>query len=112
MLFVPAGPSVSWDMANGGMLFVPAERGVRAAIRAAAASPDSLDLTTLTFGATGTEPSLDFCTPRDANSKDNTVTCHFDIQRMGLKPGDTTVILRGTTVHNIAVWATAPVTVN
>jgi len=58
-----------------------------------------VDRTSLTFGATGDEDSLAFCTPpRDLNGdhlKD--LLCHFYTKRTGFQCGDTEGILRGQT---------------
>ncbi len=73
-----------------------------------------VDTTSLTFGHTGTEPSLDSCnaTPRDVNGDGlNDLTCRFVIRESGFVPGDTQAILRGKTSSGTPFVGTAPVNV-
>lgn len=56
-----------------------------------------VDLTALTFGRTGSEPSLAFCagsTDVNGDGLPDTV-CHFRTRDAGFQPGDTEGILRG-----------------
>jgi hypothetical protein len=61
-----------------------------------------VDRTSLTFGQTGTEPSLAFChdSSRDDEQRAGThaLICYFSIQRAGFQPADTIGILKGKTV--------------
>jgi hypothetical protein len=63
-----------------------------------------VDRASLTFGRTGDEPSLVRCNRngRDVNRDglDDQV-CHFAIQRMGFRLGDTVGILEGSTVDGV-----------
>ena len=65
-----------------------------------------VDKTSLTFGRTGNEPSLVRCNRngRDENG-DGLLdqVCHFAIQRMGFRLGDTVGILRGRTVDGTPI---------
>jgi probable HAF family extracellular repeat protein len=66
-------------------------------------APDKVDLTSLTFGRTGNEHSLDFCTIEDVN-RDGVadVVGHFDTQTTGFQKGDTKGYLKGKTKDGIA----------
>jgi DNA-binding beta-propeller fold protein YncE len=66
----------------------------------------NVDPSTLTFGATGTEKSLSFCTPQTSPK-----VCLFDTQKTGLQPGDKSVILQGNTTSGTSIYGSAPVVV-
>jgi hypothetical protein len=58
-----------------------------------------VDKTSLTFGRTGDEPSLEFCHAEDVNRDGLTdLVCHFDTRATGFQPGDTQGVLKGRTV--------------
>ena len=68
-------------------------------------APDLVDRDSLTFGATGDEGSLAFCSkPWDVNDdglKD--LACHFYAQSAGFECGDTTGTLKGTTKQGTTI---------
>ena len=71
-------------------------------------APTQVDAQTLTFGRTGNEASLAFCslTPADLNGdllRD--LVCHFYTQATGFKPGDTLGILKGFNPFGVAFSA-------
>jgi hypothetical protein len=60
--------------------------------------PRLVDRSSLTFGRTGEEHSLVFCSsgPEDANGDGlQDLVCHFDTKKTGFSFGDTVGILRG-----------------
>jgi probable HAF family extracellular repeat protein len=67
-------------------------------------APDRVDLSSLTFGHTGNEASLAFCTIEDVNGDGVAdVVGHFYTQATGFKAGDTQGILKGKTVDGIPI---------
>jgi hypothetical protein len=69
-----------------------------------------IDLTSLTFGRTGDEQSLAFCTPgRGPGGGDENddgipdLVCNFNVQKAGFIPGDTVGILKGKTTSGIPI---------
>lgn len=61
--------------------------------------PARVDASTLTFGRTGDERSLDFCNAEDVNGDGLAdLVCHFDTQTAGFGAGDEQGILKGLTV--------------
>jgi len=74
----------------------------------------SVDRTSLTFGRTGNESSLAFCSlgQYDVNGDGRPdVLCHFDTQLTGLKQGDTTAVLKGKTTAGTPFSASAAIRV-
>jgi hypothetical protein len=69
-------------------------------------APSMVDITSLTFGKTGSEASLAFC---DGGSEDvnedglHDLVCHFYTQSTGFQIGDTEGILVGQTVDGIPI---------
>jgi hypothetical protein len=67
-------------------------------------APEKVDLSSLTFGHTGNESSLAFCTIEDVNGDGVAdVVGHFDTQATAFQKGDTQGILKGQTVDNIPI---------
>jgi hypothetical protein len=65
-----------------------------------------VDRTSLTFGRTGDEPSLVRCNRRGQDENGDglaDLVCHFAIQRMGFRLGDTVGVLEGRTVGGVAI---------
>jgi len=73
-----------------------------------------VDRATLTFGRTGTEPSLAFCT-RGAHDVNRDgfldLLCFFHTRRAGFRPGDGQGVLRGRTVGGVPIEGTDTVVV-
>jgi len=66
-------------------------------------APDEADLSSLTFGRTGDEASLAFCTIEDVNGDGVAdVVGHFYTQATGFQKGDTQGILKGKTTEGIS----------
>jgi hypothetical protein len=66
-------------------------------------APNMVDTATLTFGATGREHSLAFCSRNgvDVNGDGRRdLVCHFNTRETGLKPGYRQAVLKGRTVQN------------
>lgn len=71
-----------------------------------------VDTSSLTFGHTGSEPSLDSCRrdARDVNGDGlNDLVCSFTVRAGGFIPGDTQAILRGKTLSGTPFVGSAPV---
>jgi probable HAF family extracellular repeat protein len=69
---------------------------------------DIMDLDTITFGRTGDEHSMAFCSPIEWNVNRDSykdLVCFFWIQRTGFQCGDTQGVLKGTTQSGIHVEA-------
>jgi len=69
---------------------------------------DIMDLETITFGRTGDEHSMAFCSPIEWNVNRDSykdLVCFFWIQRTGFQCGDTQGVLKGTTQSAIRVEA-------
>jgi len=69
---------------------------------------NDLDEASLTFGGTGDERSLAFCSdPEDVNG-DNLpdLVCHFYTQSTGFLSGDTLGVLKGQTVEGVGIQGT------
>jgi len=65
-----------------------------------------VDTTSLTFGKTGVEPSLAFCSNESEDVNEDglfDLVCHFYTQDTGFQIGDTEGILKGQTVDGIPV---------
>ena len=85
-----------------------------AILSAAGFDASQVDTTSLTFGHTGQEPSLDSCSadPRDVNGDGlNDLVCRFVIREGDFIPGDTQAILHGKTLGGTPFVGTAPVNV-
>jgi len=72
---------------------------------AAFPAPVVVDQTTLTFGHTGDEHSLAFCSGLADVNGDGLpdLVCHFDTQAAAFQRGDTQGILKGKTVANVRI---------
>ncbi len=73
-----------------------------------------IDRTSLTFGATGDEPSLAYCdaTGTDVNGDGlRDLTCHFHTATAGFGPGDTQGVLKARSVQGVTTKATDAVTI-
>ena len=69
-------------------------------------APEQVDRTSLTFGRSGSETSLAFCSQggEDVNGDGRLdLLCHFYTQQTGFQPDDTEGILKGQTVEAIPV---------
>jgi len=69
-------------------------------------APSRVDTSTLTFGRTGDENSLAFCSPspEDVNGDGlHDLVCHFDTRSTGFRSGDTVGILRGRLLDGTAI---------
>lgn len=65
-----------------------------------------IDVSTLTFGHNGDEPSLAFCNISDVDADGlMDLICHFDTQEAGFQKGDTTGILNGMTTDGVPIEA-------
>jgi len=66
-------------------------------------APQMVDVPTLTFGRTGNENSLAFCSgPQDVNGDGlPDLVCHFTTVAAGFQAGDAQGILKGKTVKNV-----------
>ena len=64
-----------------------------------------VDLNSLTFGRTGDEKSLAFCSGAEDVNGDGLLdlVCHFYTQKTGFKCGDSEGILKGKTVNGILI---------
>ena len=71
-------------------------------------APSEVDRSSLTFGRTGNELSLAFCTDSGDVNNDSLpdVVCHFFTQLTGFQPGDTQGVLKGQTVIGTAIVGT------
>ena len=69
-------------------------------------APSRVDQTSLTFGPTGNEDSLDFCAGAEDVNGDGflDLVCHFNTQATGFQKGDTQGILKGLTVDPIPAF--------
>jgi hypothetical protein len=67
-------------------------------------APDRVDSSSLTFGRTGNEPSLAFCTVENGK-----LLGHFYTQATGFQKGDTKGILKGKTVDGTPIMGSASV---
>jgi len=69
-------------------------------------APNQVDRDSLTFGSTGDEDSLAFCSPspEDVNYDGlDDLVCHFDTQSTGFECGDEWGYLKGQTVDGVSV---------
>ncbi|MBI4034772.1 MAG: CSLREA domain-containing protein [Candidatus Chisholmbacteria bacterium] len=69
-------------------------------------APNQVDQTSLTFGHSGTETSLAFCSPspEDVNADGfPDLVCHFSTLNCGFIVGDTQGILKGSTIGGIPI---------
>ena len=67
--------------------------------RASFDAPSDVNTNSLTFGHTGDENSLEFCNPGGTDVNGDglpDLVCHFDNQLAAFQPGDTSLILKGT----------------
>ena len=72
-------------------------------------APGELDLESLTFGRTGDEASLAFCSagPEDVDGDGyDDLVCHFDTSATGFQCGDTEGIIKGYTVDGVPIEGT------
>jgi len=72
-------------------------------------APNKVDKTSLTFGRTGDERSLAFCTKgtEDVNRDGHLdQVCHFYTRVTGFQPGDITGVLKGQTVEGVIIIGT------
>lgn len=77
-------------------------------------APEEIDVGSLTFGKTGTEPSLAFCNdePDDLNLDGfEDLVCHFFTNEAGFTPGDTEAVLRGSTRSGLPIRGVAAIRV-
>jgi DNA-binding beta-propeller fold protein YncE len=77
-------------------------------------APAQVDTSSLTFGHTGSEPSLAFCSraPRDVNGDGlNDLICSFTVRAGSFVAGDTQAVLHGKTISGTVIMGTAPVSV-
>jgi len=66
-----------------------------------------LNAASLTFGATGNEPSLAFCHAADVNGdRRKDLMCHFNTQAAGFRAGDTQGVLKGLTITGVPIEGT------
>lgn len=71
--------------------------------------PNEVERDSLTFGRTGDEPSLVFCSPNpeDVNGDELLdLVCHFDTRQAGFQDGDTHGVLKGRTVGGTPIRGT------
>ena len=68
-------------------------------------APSEVDATSLTFGRTGTETSLAFCSgPQDVNGDGLLdLACHFNTRATGFLLGDTQGVLKGKTLSGVPI---------
>jgi len=67
-------------------------------------APNTVDKTSLTFGHTGNENSLAFCSTQDVNGDGlPDVICQFNTQQAGFQVGDTKGILNGKTTNGVSL---------
>ncbi|MGI0021047.1 MAG: hypothetical protein ACREAY_11310, partial [Nitrososphaera sp.] len=69
-------------------------------------APLIVDVSSLTFGRTGEEPSLAFCNsiPEDVNGDGlSDLVCHFNTRSTGFRSGDTLGILKGQTLDGVNI---------
>ena len=68
---------------------------------------DGVDITSLTFGSTGNEPSLARCAAEDVNGDGLAdLVCHFYTQLTGFRAADTNAVLKGRTIGGVAFQGT------
>jgi hypothetical protein len=72
-------------------------------------APSRVDQTSLTFGSTGNEDSLDFCSGAQDVNGDGLLdlVCHFNTRAAGFQQGDTQGILKGLTADPIPAFIVA-----
>lgn len=72
-------------------------------------APAQVDPTSLTFGSSGDEKSLAFCSGSEDVDSDGLpdLVCHFETNLTGLQPGDTIVTLKGATTSGRRLKGTA-----
>jgi 6-phosphogluconolactonase (cycloisomerase 2 family) len=73
-----------------------------------------VDITSLTFGHTGTEQSLVSCSPDSSAVNGDSLpdlVCSFDLRQAGFVAGDTQAVLHGKTISGTSFAGTAPVNV-
>ena len=69
-------------------------------------APSEVDKTSLTFGRTGDEASLAFCTKSDEDVNLDgllDIVCHFNTLATGFQVGDTEGILKGLTMNGVPI---------
>lgn len=83
------------------------------AVLSTSAFDAKIDRTSLTFGATGTEPSLAFCNSGGADVNGDGLpdrVCHFDTTLTQIQSGATSATLMGRTTNGVPIRGTAPIT--
>lgn len=68
-------------------------------------APDDIDVQSLTFGGTGTEVSLAFCSGAEDVNGDGVldIVCHFEHSLAAFMDGDTEDVLKGTTLDGQSI---------
>lgn len=68
-------------------------------------APEEVEISSLTFGATGNENSLGFCNPAEDVNKDGflDLVCHFEAQRTNFTLQDTQAILKGRLLDGTSI---------
>lgn len=71
-------------------------------------APTRVDTSSLTFGRTGDEASLVFCSGAEDVNRDGLLdlVCHFDTQRLGFEANDNHGVLKGRSVQGIPFMGT------
>jgi hypothetical protein len=78
-------------------------------------APGSIDVSSLTFGRTGSEKSLAFCAKHweDVNGDDvPDLVCYFDVRQVEFRQGDTVGVLRGKMLDGRSVIGTDSIRVD
>ncbi len=69
-------------------------------------APALVDASSVTFGRTGSEQSLDSCSAEDVNGDGLAdLVCHFESEKTGFQSGDTLGILRANTTQGLPLVA-------
>jgi 6-phosphogluconolactonase (cycloisomerase 2 family) len=94
----------------------PNSRGdIRVAILSTASfsAPSLVDMTSLTFGHSGTEKSLDYCETRSKDVNHDGIpdlVCHFKVSQMNFQKGDTVGTLNGMQLDKVTpIQGSAPI---
>jgi hypothetical protein len=77
-------------------------------------APEMVDIDSLTFGRTGDEPSLVFCSGAEDVNGDGLqdVVCHFYTDDIGFQWGDTEGVLKGMTKDGMPIQGSDSVRIN